>query len=219
MRHAIEIRLRQSFALLPAEFQDGLVLADVLAELLRQLDEALGDGLEAVTLLRRKGHAAVLERFEQILLELLLGVGVRHHAPHALVELLVLKELGHEDRLFDQRSVAGVAHLGVRMDAVEQRDRAMHILDHHGHLVPGIEHRFGRDLLQRQPLDLGHPAPRLGKGTLRGRHQRAGVIDRNSRAGAEGDCFGHRKGAGILAEPKPPLRKLRTRVLCIARSP
>jgi hypothetical protein len=81
-----------------------------------------------------------LKRFEQILLHLPLCVGVRHDPPHALVELLVLKELGHEDRLFDQCPVAGIAHLGVRMNAVEQRDRTMHILDGYGHAVPGIEH-------------------------------------------------------------------------------
>ena len=109
-RHAIEVRLRQTLALLGRERERRSCSRGCSCELLRQLGEPLGDRLEAIALLRRQRHAAVFERFEQILLQLLLRVRARHDAAHALVELLVLKELGHEDRLFDQRAVAGIAH-------------------------------------------------------------------------------------------------------------
>ena len=63
-RHTLHVRLRQPRAFVRREVQHGLVLANVLPELLRQLGEALRDFLEALPLLRRQRHAAVLERLE-----------------------------------------------------------------------------------------------------------------------------------------------------------
>src|SRR5207302_7060898 len=92
--HPVEIRLRETLALVRREPEDRPVLTDALGELLRKLREPLGDRPEALALLRWKRDAAVLERLDEVLLQLLLRGGFRSDASHALEKLDVLKQLG-----------------------------------------------------------------------------------------------------------------------------
>ena len=210
--NALQVRRRQSVALRRGEAQHALVLADVLAELLRQLREPLGDDAEALPFFGREGNAAVLEGLEEVLPVLPLRDRRRRHAAHALVERLVLEQLRHEDRLVDDDAVGGVAHGGVGMDAVEQPDRTEGVLDGDRHRVPGVEHGLGRESLQRQCLDRRHALARLGQRTRGGPAQLLGAVNWDRRPLA--DCRGIGHGRGILCHPSNLPQQITYKVAC-----
>ena len=69
--------------------------------------------------------------------------------------------------------VGGVAHALVGMDVVQDRDRTDDVLERDGVGIPAIEHAFGRDLGERELLEL--------------RHARAGIAEHLPACGGERD--------------------------------
>ena len=198
----LEVALGQSRHLLGLEDDPGRVVADVAVERLAQLLELVEDLLRARALGRRQRHAAVLEAFHHVLLELRLVRVHRRRGFHAREELLVLEELGAERGEFLQARLGRVAHRLVGRDAAKEIDGGEHVLHLDLQAVPFVEDRacsapcfHGRDRL----LGLGDAAfagPGDARGVMQGRE---GALHGRGRIGSghSGQCRGQRETSEV----------------------